>query len=417
MRLSAQLPRVRRLASAVGWTTFDQGLFTLSNLVVTLAVGRSGGAEALGVFAVAFAVYLLVLGCTRSLVSEPLLTTAEAGRAAEPPSVTLVALFSTACGLIVGVPAAMLDRTELVVVAAALPLLTVQDLLRYQAFRRDQAWAAALLDGGWLAGAMLAWPVITATGSPTVAVACWAGGAAFGMAIGWPVARPRPGSAPAALRWWRAELRPVAGPLLLDSVIVGVSTQAVVFVLAWLASDADLGVLRAGQVYFGPVLLLLTALGLPLVPRLAQRPGAASARNAAWMATAMAAVTALCCTAIILAAPMLHRLLFADAIDVPRTLLVPLALQAVLAAGAGGLAVVAKARRRTVLIARSRLTSSVGGVVLVVAGTALYGLPGAVWAGAAQGGLYCAELAVRILRDRYRPNHEAAFKAMGATHA
>ncbi len=66
--------RLRHHAGGFAWTGFDQALSSISNVIVSLALARSGGVEALGVFTIAFAAYLIALGFLRSLVSEPVLT-------------------------------------------------------------------------------------------------------------------------------------------------------------------------------------------------------------------------------------------------------------------------------------------------------------------------------------------------------
>lgn len=391
--------QVRRLLPMVGWTTVDHCLFALSNLVITLAVGRAAGAEGLGIFTIAFTTYLVVLGCSRSLASEPLLTSPTAARNTEAPSTTIVVVFTCACAVVVGTVGLLFERGELVVLAAALPLLTAHDLLRYQAFRRGEPKVAVLLDGGWLLGSVLAWPIVTSSGSPTVGLLCWAGGALLGVVLSAPLSRPRLSPLRTATGWWRRDARPVAMPLLLDSVIVAVSTQAIVFLLATLVGLADLGVLRAGQVYFAPLLLVVTALGLVLVPRLAQRP--ALAARAVRLAVIASTASAVVCAAIIAAEPVLRQLLYAGAIDVPLVLLVPIALQAVFAATAATFTAVAKARRRAGLIARSRLSSAVVGVAVTMLATIVYGVQGAAWAATGQMALYTAEIAMRVLRDRH----------------
>lgn len=399
MILANQLRRARRLLPSVGWTTFDQALFALSNLVVTLAVARGGGSPALGAFTVAFAAYLVVLGCSRSLVSEPLLTVPDPDRASEAPAVGIVVLFGAGCAVVVGLVGLLLGRGELVVVGVALPVLLLQDTLRYQAFRRGKPAVAALLDGGWLLGSVLAWPLVVASGSPTVAALCWGGGALLGVLVSWPASRPRISAPSSAIAWWRRDARSVAVPLLLDSVIVAVSSQALIFVLAWMAGDSDLGTLRAGQIYFAPLLLVLAALALPLIPRLAQRPSGATTTVAFQLSAAMVALSCFACILIIVAEPFLHALFYADSIQVPPGLLIPIACQVVLSAAAGGLVAVAKARRRAGIIARSRLSSSVIGLALIVVGTAGYGVLGAAWAVAGQMLLYTVELAVRVIRN------------------
>lgn len=394
------LQQARRAASSLSWATVDQVFFALSNLVVTLAVARGGGAEGLGRYAVAFAAYLVVLGCARSLISDPLLATPRTSgeRSVEGAAASLTGIFALVAALVVAGIGLVLGRPELVVVAAALPLTLLHDVLRYEAFRRQAPAMAALLDGGWLLGSLLAWPVITRSDSAAVAVAAWSAGAVLALLIAAPVIRLRFAGPASSLRWWWSEARTYATPLLLDSVIVASSSQALVVVLASMASDSALGVLRAGQVYFAPMGIGLVAIGVLLVPQLAQRAGATTNTVAIKLSGGIAALAAVFSGAVLVAEPVLHRLLFGSSIDVPRSLLLPLAVGVVVIAASSGFTIVSKARKRSGDIVRSRLSSAAGGVALLVAGVALWGVHGAAWALVVQAVWYTAALGVHVCR-------------------
>lgn len=400
MTLMARTLRIRRALGLMSWATADQVLFALSNFVITIAVARGMGVEGLGRFSVAFAAYLTVLGFSRSLISEPLLAQPrrEGDRGVEAASVTLTLLGAAAGALVVGGAGLMLGRVELLVVAAALPVTLLHDILRYHAFRRKKAQFAALLDGGWLLGSVIAWPVVTGSESASVALLCWAGAALVGIGLGWRSLRPHLVAPRAAVTWWRHDARGLATPLLLDSILVTISLLAMVFVLASVAGDGALGLLRAGQVYFAPLGMVLTALGILAVPHLAQRSVPTTTGLAMRLSAGLAALACLACTAIIVAEPLLHAVLYADSIDVPGWLLVPLAAQVILSAGAGGLVVVCKARARGGDIARSRLSSTVIGLAVLVPATIAFGLQGAAWALVAGSLLYTADLGVRVVR-------------------
>ena len=400
MTLALRSSRIRRALSSVSWATTDQVLSALSNFVITIAVARGLGIEGLGRFSIAFAAYLAVLGFSRSFTSEPLLTRPrhERDRDVEAASVTLTLLFAAAGALVVGGVGLVLGRVELLVVSVALPVTLFQDILRYHAFRRKKAQLAAVLDGGWLLGSVISWPVVTTSSSVSVAVLCWAGAALVGIGLAWRALRPRLATPRAAMAWWRREARGLATPLLLDSILVTISMQAMVFVLASVAGDAALGLLRAGQVYFMTSALVLTALGILAVPHLAQRGAPTTTRLAFGLSGGLATLACGMCAVIIVAEPLLHAVLYADTIDVPGWLLVPLAAQVVLSATAGGLAIVCKVRDRGGDIARSRLSSTVLGLALFVPVTIAFGLPGATWAIVMQSLLYTADLAVRVVR-------------------
>lgn len=392
------LRRLRRTAASLSWATVDQVLSALSNLVITLAVARGGGAEGLGRYAVAFAAYIVVLGFAKALTSEPLLSTARSGddRRVEAAATSLTVMYAMVAAIVIASIGLLLGRLELVVVAATLPVTLLHDLLRYQAFRRQAPALAALLDGGWLAGSILAWPLVTQAESTVIAILCWSAGAALGLVLASPVLRPTFSRPTAAIRWWLSDARGYATPLLLDSGVVALSSQALVVVLATMVGDSALGVLRAGQVYFAPLLLALGALGVLVVPHLIQRPGGATNGVALRLSVFTAILSALACGAVLLAEPLLRRLLFAESITIPYSLLVPLAIGVVAVGASSGLMIVSKARRRGGDIARSRVTSALGGTTLLVIGVAMFGLHGAAWALVIQAYWYLFGLAARV---------------------
>lgn len=404
MTRAARSSAVRRALGSMSWATADQILFAASNIVITIAVARGTGVEGLGRYSIAFAAYLTVLGFSRSLISEPLLAQPRRERdgSVEAASVTLTLLCAAAGALVVGGAGMMLGRVELLVVAAALPVTLLQDILRYHAFRRKKAQLAALLDGGWLLGSLVAWPVVTNSRSASIAVLCWAGAALVGIGLAWRPLRPHLVAPRTAVAWWRLDARGLAAPLAADSILVMIYAQGLVFVLVSVAGDSALGLLTAGQVYFAPLGLVFTALGILAVPHLTQRSEPTTTRLALWLSAGMAALACLMCTAIILAEPLLHAVLYANTIDVPVWLLVPLAAQVILCAGAGGMVIVCKARARGGEIARSRLSSTVIGLAVLVPATIAFGLQGAAWALVAQSLLYAAHLAARVVRTGTR---------------
>ena len=294
-------------------------------------------------------------------------------------------------------------------VAVALPPTLLQDMLRYLAFRRGQPAIAALLDGGWVLGSALAWPVVVRTESPSLAVACWGAGALLGLLVASPAVRPRLTSARSALEWWRRDARVLARPLLLDSILVAVSTQAVIFVIASAAGDNALGLLRAGQVYFAPLGLLMTAVGVLAVPWLAQRPEMVTWRLAARLSGALALVAGVVALITILAEPALRALLYAGLVSVPGNLLAALAAIVVVAAASSGFVVLAKVRHRGGIIVRSRATATVAGLLLVIPSTLTWGVQGAAWAMVAQMVIYAGHLLLSTLRAEARRDQTGSF--------
>lgn len=402
LTLVAKSPKARRAARLVGGATADQVLSALSNLVVTVAVARSLGLDGLGKFSFAIAAYLAAMGFSRSLISEPLLAQPRGTdeRHAEAASVTLTLLFAGLAGIISTGTGVVLHRPELVAVAGALPITLLQDVLRYHALRRQRTEIAVVLDGGWLVGAVCVLPLIGHFGSASMAIALWAAAAAVGVAFGCRALSPRLLGPCLAVRWWREHARALSGPLTVESGIVTASTQSLMFVLGSLGGNAALGLLRAGQVYFGPLGMLFTAVGVTAVPWLARRSGSLTAALANMCAAALAAGAALGCAAILVFAPLLHEVLYADSIQIPVSVMLPLACQVVLGAWAGGYVIVAKVEQRGNRIAMSRLVAVLVGLATLVPATVRYGVQGAAWNLALQALLYAALLGIFAARTR-----------------
>ncbi len=294
----------------------------------------------------------------------------------------------------------------MLLMAAVLPVTLIHDLFRYQAFRRMRARLACVLDGGWVLGSLLAWPVVSTSSSPSVALGCWAGAALLGVLAALPAVRPGWTTIGVAMQWWRRDCRAVAPALVLDSILITVLLQVLVFVVVAVDGERGLGVLRAAQVFFSPLGIVLTAVGVLAVPRLVQRGTAPTVRLAFQMSGGLMLLAGMACGVVLIAQPLLHTVLFADSVSVPQWLLVPLAVQVITAAGASGLLVATKALRRGADIARSRLVATVVGVAVLVPSTYQFGLGGAAWALAAQGLVYFADQALRVNRSCRAPATE-----------
>ena len=151
---------LRRQGGDAGWTVLDQGLSAASNLLVSVAAGRAGGEQLLGEFTIAFSLYLLGMGFSRALFSEPLLSLpVQGGQRPERAAVTCVGLAAVAAGTAIALAGMLFSSSVVVALGVVLPALLVQDLLRFAAIRVRRARRAAALDGIWVLALALSWPV------------------------------------------------------------------------------------------------------------------------------------------------------------------------------------------------------------------------------------------------------------------
>lgn len=253
----------------------DQALSSLSNVLVSIFVARSLPPQGFGAFGVAVAAFLLVLGTSRALIGEPLLSQhSEATPAQRRQLVPHMIGGSVVIGLLAaGVVAAAglilrgASGSALTALAVVLPVMLVQDCWRY-AFIIDRPGAALVVDLAWLVGVCAAMPLAPADAGPSWFVVVWGLTAGLGAVAGlvlsgdaWVVSRPG--------RWF-TEHREMSARFLGEFVTGQAVTQ---FVLVGLGAIAGLGVfgaVRAAQVFFGPINTVHAGAYLALVPEGAQ---------------------------------------------------------------------------------------------------------------------------------------------------
>lgn len=174
--------------------TIDQAIAGASNVLIAVLAARLLGVASFGLFGLVFLVYVLVQGVSRALVCDPLLVhPLEAqDRRGE--------VIGTSCvlGLLLGVAVLLAGfvvqlwlaslGNALMVLAVCVPLLVLQDLGRYLAFALQRPGSAVVLDVAWLVLLFGAVAALIATDTRTLAwfIAAWAGsGAVAGLLLLW----------------------------------------------------------------------------------------------------------------------------------------------------------------------------------------------------------------------------------------
>ncbi|MGY2066371.1 hypothetical protein [Blastococcus sp. SYSU DS0619] len=181
-------PRGRRLLTLV-----DQGLSSGTNFVISIAAARALDARGLGVFAVAFATYLIAQGVARAACGEALIVRHAGAPAARWPGLTRASTgLATAIGLAIGLPGVAVGLvvggglgSALVALGVVLPGLLVQDAWRYSYFGQGRPGAAALLDTAWFVLLVPALAVALTGGRAGAAslVLAWGGAGALSVLV------------------------------------------------------------------------------------------------------------------------------------------------------------------------------------------------------------------------------------------
>jgi O-antigen/teichoic acid export membrane protein len=267
---------LRGSAGRAGWALADQAVSSLTNFALSVAVARSVGAEDFGAFGIAFTSYLIALGFTRAVSSEPLLVrlpglegrerdraVAEATGAAVVVGV-VAGLACVGTGLVSGGPAG----TALVTLGVCLPGLLAQDTLRHVFFAEARPRSALVNDLVWAAAqvAAIGWLVLTGSATLGALTLAWGSAAALAALLGVRQARCRPRPT-GTLAWLRTQ-RDLVPPFVGEFVARNGARYATLFVVGAVAGLAALGAVRAVQVLTGPATVVLLGAAVVAIPEL-----------------------------------------------------------------------------------------------------------------------------------------------------
>jgi O-antigen/teichoic acid export membrane protein len=171
--------------------TVDQMISGASNVLIAVLAARALTAAEFGLFGIVFLVYMILVGVTRALVSDPLLVhpIESRERPGEAIGTAILLALPLAVGLVgVGFVIRAWDRSlgeALVVLAACLPLLVLQDVGRYLGFATRRPMRAVILDSAWLVIMVACVAVLLTRHGRTLPsfIAAWAGAGAAAGAI------------------------------------------------------------------------------------------------------------------------------------------------------------------------------------------------------------------------------------------
>jgi O-antigen/teichoic acid export membrane protein len=252
----------------------DQGVTSVSNLLLSVVVARQSTPGEFGMFGVAFALYLACLTVVRGVVgSVATLGSAQLGRneaaklqrygfaAASGLGLGLGVLL-TAGGLAIGNTGGAL----IAVLGAATPILLVQDTLRYFAFASHRGQIALLNDGVWLIGQVSIFAVLSLVGAAgTLEIfAAWAFSAVLGVIAALLRLRLAP-TLRGGVQWFR-RFGSLIRSMLTEQLFISGVAQGAPLIVGGIAGLAAVGSMRAAQTAFGPVTVLSTGLSMAIVP-------------------------------------------------------------------------------------------------------------------------------------------------------
>jgi O-antigen/teichoic acid export membrane protein len=300
---------VRRL----GWGMIDQVFSSGTNFALSIAAARALTAEGFGSFSVAFSLYILALGLSRSLTTEPLVVRWSAAR---PDELIAAARQATggavACGLVAGgvllATGSLLGGdigSTVVALAFVVPGLLLQDAWRYVFFAGGRPRAAAANDLVWGIAQFVVYGTLFAlhSRSPELFVAGWGLSASVAALFGVVQARAVP-SVGSGFRWIRRQ-GDLGFRFTVDFIASSGATQSVMLAVGAIVGVGAVGGLRAGAVLMGPLHILLigsTSIVMPESVRDRQRSKERFLRRLRWLSFVLAG-SALAWSAVLTALP------------------------------------------------------------------------------------------------------------------
>ena len=255
----------------------DQSVSSLITFTLSVYAARNSSVSEFGVFAVAYALFWVLLGVSRSFVGEVNLIIGheklEATGHWRSFSATTALAIGVASGIILFAGCTLIASTDDMWIpwcfAVATPLAVFADAVRYVAFTEEVHGDALTLDAIWLCGALFTPPMIAALGvapAPS-AILGWGLGAGLGTGLALkrrPQLRPR---LKGVLKW--APDRRVTGAQFAADFLAGNGIgQIATALVPVVASLAVAGGLRAGYVIMGPLNVAYSAMIVFLIPRI-----------------------------------------------------------------------------------------------------------------------------------------------------
>jgi O-antigen/teichoic acid export membrane protein len=265
-----RLTQSKRLLAVV-----DQLLSSASNFVTAALVAHSVSIEAFGVFAILMSLYWLALGTGRALVGEPLLVStqrADADDVVRRTGYSAALVLGVGVGLLVAVGGLLAPSygPAFLALGLGLPVLLLQDALRYGAFSQHDQRSACLLDGIWLLLQIAVGAALLSADVPQLEIwiALWIACAAVSCGYGLLAMRERPAWREPVT--WMRQHGGLSGRFLGDFLITSGYQQLLIFLVPLVGGLTVLAAYKAATVVCGPLNTVLTALGVTSLPRMAK---------------------------------------------------------------------------------------------------------------------------------------------------
>lgn len=267
---------VRSLLRSHGFTMADQGVSSVGNFLLVVAVARVSDADAFGAFSLAYLAYGLCLALFRAGLGDVLLLRTRQ-RPETDRSYSGFLAVATGLGLALGAPLAAFSailgeqvREPMLAIAVALPLLLVQDAYRFVMISSRHGRRALLIDSTWLVAQVVLFLASAATAllqSGSGLIILWSAAAALSVSLALFLTRIRPKVS--LLRSWLGASRARIKSLMMDYLVFSGTVYAGMYAVPLITNLATLAALRGAQIFFAPFEVMMNGVRLATLPALA----------------------------------------------------------------------------------------------------------------------------------------------------
>ena len=297
MTSRATVTRGRHYVTVGTWAIIDQALASGSNFLLAILVVRSVSPADFGAFSIAVLIYVLSVGVSRALTTEPLAI--RFGRAVNPImaqaprclglALCLGTLVGAAC-VVAALSTGGTLQSVLLVLGVTFPLLIMQDAGRVACFALGRPRRAAANDAVW---ALVQLPLVAVVMVQSDAetwhyVAAWLVPGAIAGALMLVQLRVLPSLRGA--RAWFADTRKLAIPLVWNYGLTTAPAYLLYALMPIVASLYELGMARSAYLPYGFFGVVFQSAWLVLIPAASRRSSAHIARLAAWSSAGLGAL-------------------------------------------------------------------------------------------------------------------------------
>lgn len=371
------------------WGLGDQAIVSISNLLFALMVARVSTPEVVGAWAVTYAAFIFVLSVSRASISTTALIASTEEFDGEYDdtdngAVSLCLFFGLASGLLIAALGLLFSgslRAFFVFFGIVLPIMLLQDSLRYTFIRRGRPDLSFAMDATWLFFQVVVAIAVSGAMPGAIGVASgWAAGALASVGVGLLIYR-RLVSLKSACRFIRRHAR-IGSKLLLDAMISASTASMLPVLLGIVLGLAATGNFRSGMTLLGVVgIFLAGATPIATVEVLSRVENRKFLdRFMLLWSSAVAAIGVGLMITLRLLPDWAGVQLVGETWYGTYAILVPMTLQVILRGPMSGIEIVFRAMRRIGLSITLRLIYGVNVLLVTTVGAVFWGISGAAWA-------------------------------------